>query len=427
MSEQIPSWESFAALPYERVEALEKQLRPTYQPDSDMEPDADRLVQHYMYAQVAFALAVLEKRRSDWPNSERFRELVGHAARTCYLFCNSSWVKRSGDTSDAMCNTIEFLKGLIWIEEFNISAADGNFEDALNRLSNGVDQLGEYGGDVEALDFDPQQAVHCFEMLRAQPGTVKDWADVSLSCYDFVSSLLDLGFDRETKVKDDSGALVSWRDYWLTARGFAESRLSPDEYRTWKEREEREHTERHMAHLFFPGVWKQLPKLAQDALVQAEVMWWVRDRSTKSAVVDNIWKATRAIVLERLLTPFGHYAASGPIKGFAELKAITLLSDGSQAPDLSDLMKVTWQAPQFPAFARTLGLGEQEYTFLLSVESDLWTLIKLRNNSTHSDKVETIEPHDVEWAYRTFLGVGCEGILPRLAKLKPSTPQGKSR
>ncbi|MBI2919298.1 MAG: hypothetical protein HYY01_15095 [Chloroflexi bacterium] len=430
-------------------------------PDHEGDLNPSVLVMHVV---GACALAAFEKERTQGAFTERFRELLDSAERALFL------IQSHPSADDTDIDQVVAFQGMIDVERFRMRARDGEYEGALLVLDDGMQHIrqavvtvGESGIDVGALQYARwaklplgnvdlgtlRLAAKCFDNLRAQPEVVKDWRRVATACrhlaanWELIEDLRDStvchlcggtrcshlveGWESVEGVEfvDYGGISRTIGAFWTFAEGFAISRLSRDQYLELRAIQDQELATRVMQQMFFQETWERLPKLTQDALVQAEVVWWSRARSTKSAVVDNLWKATRQLVPERLVTPFGQYAASGPIKGFAELKAVSLLADGSQAPDLSDLMKVTWQAPQFPEFAKTLGLGTQEYQFLLSVESDLWRLINLRNKSMHPDKGETLEPHDIEWAYRTFLGVGCEGILPRLASLRASAPQAR--
>ncbi|MBI4297874.1 MAG: hypothetical protein HY676_05015 [Chloroflexi bacterium] len=400
----------------ELLELGEKQFRQWYMPGAEVKLSPSAL---HLHTAFCCALAALEKRRTSQSYTERFQELLEYAQRSILLFPREAPDGADDENFQWIKEEIRIMGAIINGELFNLRFIEGRYEDALWHFSKTYFELGSVERDLGYLK--PQDAVDCFERIRQQPHIVTDWKRVAQNCRaagDWIGEW-DIGPDLDVPLIDSQGnKWWSHRLFWGFATGFATSRLTPDQLRSWKESEEQEHADRHMETLFFPGQWKQLPEAVRDALTQADVVWWSRDRSTKSAVIENLWKATVEIVRETLWAPFVEHVRSHPREELLMLKLDELQKKPSWEPSLGDFLHLMFKESCFDSFMRSHQVSKDDKDFLSSIDRHLGKLNSLRRKSVHPREGEVVQAQDVEWTYRTFLGVGCQGILPRLARIQ---------
>ena len=356
------SWINWIHMYDERVcdlEVLESIADLNYQehePDAEEKMDTEKLCQH---ASVSFALATIEKRNTDYPYGEHFRELVENAKRDLLRFRQVSRVKAGLPEAERLKmeeQELDLFEGTVYLELFRLRMADGNYEEALRLLARCMALLGAaapadrgwFKPAPPIRDLQADEATACFERLSTEPTRVKNWKDVALSCRMVYVTWDSCGLDSSEWVHEDEEGL-NWTagEYWASAVAIGESELTPSQLRDLRREEEREHAEKHMRVFFGEDCWERLPDVAKETLKDAEDAWLSATLSRKSGVVIHLWKAAGQIIRENLSGQFVEYVSSQPVKELATLKVINLADDPFWVPGLDDFIRLMWKHPRF--------------------------------------------------------------------------------
>ena len=149
--------------------------------DAEEKMDTEKFCQH---ASVSFALATIEKRNTDYPYGEHFRELVENAKRDLLRFRQVSRVKAGLPEAERLKmeeQELDLFEGTVYLELFRLRMADGNYEEALRLLARCMAGLGAAApADRDWIepappvnDLQADEAAACFERLSTEPTRVK--------------------------------------------------------------------------------------------------------------------------------------------------------------------------------------------------------------------------------------------------------------
>ena len=182
---------------------------------------------------------------------------------------------------------------------------------------------------------------------------------------------------------DDAQLLSYWSGalWWL--RG---AKLEPDVLQRSLHKEADERAQQHLTRYFFnKDQWGALSQRARQALVDADRLWFAHRLGASDAPLIHIQMATEDIVRDLF---------DCELAGFEnKLKLKDLKTDGF-SKDEEVLIK-----KQLPCYLKRL--------------------VSNRNPATHSPGKPPLEDErEVAVLFNTFMGIGCEGVLPRLADLK---------
>ena len=276
-----------------------------------------------------------------------------------------------------------------------------------------------------------------FESIKAQRSSIGDWREVAADCLSLANQsqcwrLADLdeigrdeyfeeyGIELESldeleqtgeihdilaehigraRIRDDMGDMVNWGEFWHSASTWAIAQLSPSEYRKMRDADEKEAAERRLQRYFFGSNWSKLPERTQERLVNADINWNSTQRVSREAILNDLQRATEEICYWYL-------------PKFIE-KAEPNYIDVLDAGDIRKYIEIC-DRKEF----RT-DLDECEKQFLTeNLPASMRQLADSRNLAEHRTGQSMSESKvSADSAYRLFLGLGCNGILPELTRI----------
>jgi len=258
--------------------------------------------------------------------------------------------------------------------------------------------------------FDIQEAANIFEEVKRHAKDIKNWEDIGLYCevlqylgyrelYDFLDSIVDA-----------NGEEFGAAEYWGKAITFAEDQMrivgSPFPIVT-KDATEWAETKERLKRDFFQNTWSELIEEAQKILVDAEIQW-MHNRP------DNMVKEIRPL-LELMLPvvfPFLESAINQRDSRLILTRMRHELLTNRVVQASIDIHAREWVTAELPKFLQrvidTRNYFEKEQ-HLPSKKSDKNLKMTERAISIHNE----------------LLGIGCEGVLPRLLKTKQATGSKK--
>ena len=219
------------------------------------------------------------------------------------------------------------------------------------------------------------------------------------------------------KIKEGSQGCISWADvaewvrliiasmqfgrfeeipeflpFWKEALGWVQgSKLEPGELRDELKKEEDEKAEQRLTRYFFSNdQWMGLSQRAKQALVDADRLWFSHRLGASDAPLIHLQMATEDLLRDL----FG-------CKSLSEFKCKLLDTDPKTSLNVVD-------------FSQT------ERAFIeKEMPPNLDLLREYRNDATHGAGWPVLEQEEeLAYLFNTFMGIGCQGILPRLAKLR---------
>ena len=398
--------------------------------------------------------------------SGRARELIDHlAALAAYVRATDGL--REPDTfyqpmpdyyngTVSMRRSFALLCALAWCFRFHLARADGDAHGAFDAAVRAF-AIAEDGSFTDQLFFDepgceiergeivvlglvgwwlePRDVAAAFEDLyeaQVMGAASTPWvrlADNFLSLdFEYQMALTWLGENHladaprihtrigEARDLDGSTWSPSYQlaEYWAFARALCISRLSRDEYRDLRMDDERHTARDRLKRYFFTDIWEDVPPVAQDALITADLIHWAQEGS-KATLPENLRLATEAILEERLVQPFRAWCA-------ANERAPARRSHRREASlKLTLFLGELWDDGRlFSEFASDAyqSVGRREWE---EIRQTLDELRGLRNASAHPGERGAAGPDQVKAVYRKVVGIGCSGVLPRLLKLQPPT------
>jgi len=327
---------------------------------------------------------------------------------------------------DLFVFSLVLVGGIAQVELSFWHADQRNYADAFSLITNGA--WGIHAATVEdepseLPDFKPylphsgnqfniQEVADIFEEVKRHSREIKDWWYVKIGCeaiqylgaYDLYDSLLD-------GVKDANGDEFGAAEYWGKAVTFVEDQMrivaSPIPIVT-RDMIERTETKERLKRDFFDDLWEELEERAQEILVDTEIQW-MHYRP------DNMVKEIRPMLELELPSIFLFLQ---PTIGQSDSRLIltrmkdSLLTNKVVRASIDGLKidshERKWAKDELPGF--------------------LQKVIEVRNyfdkerhlSSKGSSRYREMSEKAVS-IHRELLGIGCEGVLPRLMKIKVST------
>jgi hypothetical protein len=415
----------------ETLKTLEKASRVPYEPDT--EPDYSDLV---VYANIAACYALLLKERDDL--SEDVRDMLEEAWRALHRF---GIEHMSADDQEEFSRSLCGLVSVVLVELFRVRHIDGNYEEALHlfaqALSYASDTLLAAFGE-EAIEFwrlkyeeyipiinvNAQEAVDVFENLRTSAKT-RNWRQIAADCRMINLSWGDcLGSSQEFRnpeevVIDREGQEWQWSSFWEQAWGWVKAKMEPSELLEEMKLAEDEHAEQRLKTYFFHGLWHYLPDRARQSLVEADrVLNSAIGR--REAIPNELRLATEATLLPMLWHPFTEWIDNQPHRSLKDLRFIDMqkkLAQKQREPSLANLIEM-WKTDAFDQFLGKAFPKEEERSFIANLSQPLIELNRERRKAERPPSKPASQIVNVVPVFRKFIGIGCEGILPRLAQIQ---------
>ena len=167
---------------------------------------------------------------------------------------------------------------------------------------------------------------------------------------------------------------------------------------------------------FFGKTWDSLPAKARAALISAD-REFENPRGRRPIIFDHLRHAARATMVESLWKPYREFLrgkAAGGLKDISDLLQVRqIIEDDQSEPDLAPLVK----SPYFDEFLATF---IEDTKFVRTLPKKLLDLNDWANKVSHEHHwgYKGFESQ-IRETYAEFLGIGRNGILPRLMRLHP--------
>ncbi len=264
-------------------------------------------------------------------------------------------------------------------------------------------------------EFDIQEAANIFEEVKRHAKDIKNWEDIKLYCevlqylgyrelYDFLDSVVDA-----------TGEEFGAAEYWGKAITFAEDQMrivaSPFPIVT-KDAIERAETKERLKRDFLRIIWGELTEEAQKILVDAEIEWMhnrldnmVKEiRPLLEVILPVVFPFLESTIEQRdghlILTRMRHELLTNPVVQ-ASIEGLKI-----------DIHDKEWVKDELPKF--------------------LWRVIDTRNYFEKEQHLPSKKSgKNLEMTERAvsihseLLGIGCEGLLPQLLKIKQAAGSKK--
>jgi hypothetical protein len=213
--------------------------------------------------------------------------------------------------------------------------------------------------------------------------------------------------------------------FWSSVQAQAEERLSPGEYRKMRKEDEKEESSKRLRQYFFPDTWELLPPLAQQNLITADSLYNSRE-GRRAGIYNELRLATEAVLEEILWQPYRTWLRERLVKDFKALAPA--LDERRYGTFLAQMLEQLWRGNDFRQFlGDSFKEKERDRQFILSLQKPLRELLGKRNPPEHPQRGNVkFSEADLRDTYGQFLGIGQEGILPRLLQIKrEAQKQGK--
>ena len=264
----------------------------------------------------------------------------------------------------------------------------------------------------------PQKAVDAFEDLWEENPSDTRWRSLSDYCLSFTG----IWIFGQTEA-DDGEPLVSSKSFfghlppstfWHHANVLTLQRISPSELMEYQEQMRKKESETRLRLYFFGETWDSLPAKAHAALISAD-REYENKQGRRPIIFDHLRHAARAIMIESLWKPYREFLRSKAADGLKDLSDLQqvrqIIDDDQSEPDLAPLIK----SPYFDEF---LGTIKDDTRFLRRLPERLSDLNEWANKVSHQHHwgYKGFDGQ-IRETYAEFLGIGRNGILPRLMRL----------
>ena len=261
------------------------------------------------------------------------------------------------------------------------------------------------------LEVSPKEATIIFESIKANSQSDEDWAQVAADCY--VLATAEFVTWDEDEAWEDYGIALNWNEYWQRARGWAEAQLSENEYRKRVKEYEKTEAERRLKNYFFGVDWQTLPERAHELLITADVNWNSPERMSRDMILTNLLRTSEAMCYEFIWQPLARSKSAYP--EFQRYEDRVAQRPIGSYPRVWDYVHVC-EDRFFLGFCTSRGLGQDEGKFMVErLPKALDQLMSIRNDE--HIPLGTLSLESVGVYYKKFLGIGMEGVLPRLAHI----------
>ena len=437
-----------------RLSALVSLAKPNTEPDEYI-LDKEAII----YAHLSVGLALLLEEVEEG-QSERYWELLESASRvikTPKTESISPWQESSG-FSEIIEKSTAFLEVLIECklfyrdfynfkyiraldrlnDAFRLAVAetfDAPFEDSypsdecydvfvwMQEFQGGIHPLinaSDAGCHLVANLINPQKAVDAFENLWEENPSDTRWRSLSDYCLSFTGIWIFGQTER-----DDGEPLVLPKSFpgylppstfWNHANMLTLQRISPSELMEYQAQIRERESETRLRLYFFGKTWDSLPAKARAALISAD-REFENPRGRRPIIFDHLRHAARATMVESLWKPYREFLrgkAAGGLKDISDLLQVRqIIEDDQSEPDLAPLVK----SPYFDEFLATF---IEDTKFVRTLPKKLLDLNDWANKVSHEHHwgYKGFESQ-IRETYAEFLGIGRNGILPRLMRLHP--------
>jgi len=256
--------------------------------------------------------------------------------------------------------------------------------------------------------FNIQEVADVFEEIKTHPKNITNWEFVKICC----EGIQHLGYcglyDFLDDVRNTDGEVFGAIEYWGRAIAFTEVHQqmvsSPFHIITENDKEEVRTRER-LKRDFFGVFWETMEKQTQEMLVESEIQWML-------GRVDNMVKEIRPLLEIELpiIFPLLESDVKKEDKQLVLTRIHKSLSDNPIVRTSIDSLKCdnlvkNWIKKELPKFLR--------------LEVDTRNYFEKRQQNY--DKQSVIHVQRTENAiliHKQLLGIGCEGVLPKLMQIK---------
>ena len=210
--------------------------------------------------------------------------------------------------------------------------------------------------------------------------------------------------------------------YWARVEGWLRgSKLEPGELRDDLRREEDEKAEQRLKRYFFDGAqWGALPERARSSLVEADRVWYSHRLGNPGAVLEHIKIAVEEVMHDLLWEPCYQWIDNERLSSFEVVDLVEMrkqLKKDRKDPSLLEFESAV-ESKGLTSWLKTLDISDGDRNFVLRLRKPLQSLRQARKQVVHGVGGPTLTRGQVAPLYRTFMGLGQEGILPRLARIK---------
>ena len=293
------------------------------------------------------------------------------------------------------------------------------FESDLLEDENGEPLSGMRHWDIVEGMFTFERAVKAFDVLIDENARDTDWSQIANICWFFSKNWYLLSHPiNSTHIPEEESVSESW----AIARGIVLNMMSSDDRIKELRRNRDYQIEDRLRLYFFGNNWDSLPDKAAAALISAD-REYENTHGRRQGIFEDLWIATREIMVEVLLSPYNEFliesrADKKVLKG---LDALAPCLDNDK--DLYDAVAELFYAAKFEDYLRHSFNGD-DGDFIKGLQKPFSQLNRLRNDSVHANrpayKRNNFED-DIHRTYAEFLGIGRDGILPRLMRLHPKS------
>ncbi|MBI4202374.1 MAG: hypothetical protein HY532_04565 [Chloroflexi bacterium] len=206
--------------------------------------------------------------------------------------------------------------------------------------------------------------------------------------------------------------------FWSAATAQAKARLSPDAYRRLREQDEAAASSKRLKQYFFPDTWDLLPQIAQQNLIAADRTLWATE-GWRYGIFEHLRLSVEPVVDEILGNPFREWLVKNGGRAIVPPSNQAGTQEYEAFMPISRLIQELW-VDKKEAFARFVAttfpnVRKEWWEYL---ESSLKALRDLRRRGVHPEDQGQPMEQSVANLYAVFLGIGQEGILPRLMQMK---------
>lgn len=423
-----------------------------YEPDERADVTQQRV---FLLTSMALASCLYHNEKGF---SERLWEVVEEAGRVASLLgasqelftptVYSSYAPEVYEQLIPLERSVPMACALVWAYLFHLNKLKSNWTQAFECYHRGLDCADIANGKrnlqdapMRALEkpgvpfqfmnwwVECQEAGDVFETLYKARDLNPNWSEISYTCdqlcffaEEYAKTGLAYGimgpFIRSslTPVNEPGGG--SWvpiypvPEFWSLARGLCAFRMSPDVYHELREQDEKMASGGRLQGYFFGESWVFLPKPAQDHLINADRLYWAGegDPGTILNELRHTWERTlEATVLSEFKAWRAERVQGESTERIKDDTAARLL--------LTSFLRETLPTAAFRLFLNTQ-FPEQVDFLLKELPDYLQRIVNMRNRAEHPESGRSpLTRIEVSEAYKSTIGIGCRGMLPKLLHL----------
>ena len=406
------------------LEKLEIAMRVPYQPDGE-EPLLDLM----NYAHVAACRALLLKKRQGYSDDVRWITAEADRAVARFERAVKTWYFDYVPSTDYE-RSFAAVIGLVQIEVARLRAIDCKYQEALGCFAAGLsylscsivstsEDLATYRGYVPQIDVDAQEVADVFENLRCST-TGMDWRGILFECEVIGAKWEACLRDPFDIVRDSEEREWSWEAFWVSAHGWAGAKLQPSEFLEQMKRTEDEQARQRLTAYSFDGnLWAALPERARRSLIEAERAWFYSRLGRVEGVANNLRIATEEVLCQLLWEPLCKWTDSTTLTlTLLDFENIREKVSGSEKPPtLAVFYQGVLRTQALRQFLVSKSFSKEDQDFLLKELPDHLRKLRWRRNRAEHEIGRRWDRAEVAPLFRTFMGIDCVGVLPRLARM----------